>query len=56
MKEEQKKIEKKEEEKTLICPFNPNLSCKNCRLNQPYFGGRGDKVCIFLRMNENRGV
>ncbi|MBA7496134.1 hypothetical protein ES702_06732 [subsurface metagenome] len=45
--------EKKVEEKKLRCPFSiEDLDCKNCRLYQPYIGGKGARLCVFLNMKE----
>jgi len=46
--EEQKKIEEKER----VCPFSKDLKCENCRLFQAFPGSQGQKICVFLRMND----
>lgn len=47
-------MKKKTEEiqEKLRCPFNSKLECQDCRLYQAYPGSRGDKICVFLRMND----
>jgi len=41
------KTKKKKEKK---CPFNPELKCEDCKFYQPYIGGKGKKICIFMQM------
>lgn len=41
----------KAKKKELRCPFDKDLKCEDCRLYQPYTGGKGERRCVFLRMN-----
>jgi len=44
--------QKKTKEKELRCPFSKDLKCQDCRLYQSYPGCQGQKICVFLRMND----
>jgi len=52
MKDENKKVVVKKEEKKPLCPFNPdpNFNCENCRLYIHYTDGGKGKVCAFIRV------
>jgi len=39
--------EKKQKKK---CPFNETLECEDCKFFQPYVGGEGKKICLFMQM------
>jgi len=41
-------LKKTEKDKEKLCPFNPKLSCEECRFYQPYIGGEGKRECIFI--------
>ena len=44
---EGKNMVKENPEEKLLCPFNPNLACEDCRLYIKFAGGRGEKTCVF---------
>jgi len=46
------KEQKKTDANAPVCPFSKDLKCEDCRLFQAFPGSQGQKICVFLRMND----